>query len=175
MVQTGLWDTAASVLACSIADTFLSLLSEESGTSWTVLGKCSCDKRLKLLPALICVSPLWRSSSNPSQAFRIGIANFFYNVVVCCLVTKSCPTLCHPMDCSWPRSSVHGIFQARTLEWVAISLSRRSSQPRFKPESPALADRFFTAKLPSHIVNPLGVVGDLKKSWNPLVKRKSSQ
>ena len=144
MVQTGLWDTAASVLACSIADTFLSLLSEESGTSWTVLGKCSCDKRLKLLPALICVSPLWRSSSNPSQAFRIGIANFFYNVVVCCLVTKSCPTLCHPMDCSWPRSSVHGIFQARTLEWVAISFSRGSSQPRVRTRVSGTAGRFFT-------------------------------
>ena len=38
-----------------------------------------------------------------------------------------CPTLCHPMDCSPPGSSVHGILQARTLEWVAISFSRESS------------------------------------------------
>ena len=38
--------------------------------------------------------------------------------------------LCDPMDCSLPGSSVHGILQARILEWVAISLSRRSSQPR---------------------------------------------
>ena len=38
-------------------------------------------------------------------------------------VAKSCPTLCDPMDCSPPGSSVHGIFQARTLEWVAISFS----------------------------------------------------
>ena len=45
-------------------------------------------------------------------------------------VTQSCPTLCNPIDCSLPGSSVHGIFQARTLEWVAISFSRRSSQPR---------------------------------------------
>ena len=42
----------------------------------------------------------------------------------------SCPTLCDPMDCSPPGSSVHGIFQARILEWVAISFSRVSSQPR---------------------------------------------
>ena len=48
----------------------------------------------------------------------------------CCLVTKSCPTLCSPIDCSLQGSSVHGIFQARILEWVAISFSRRSSQPR---------------------------------------------
>ena len=41
----------------------------------------------------------------------------------------SCPTLCDPIDCSLPSSSVHGIFQARILEWVAISSSRGSSQP----------------------------------------------
>ena len=44
-------------------------------------------------------------------------------------VAQSCPTLCDPMDCSLPRSSIHGIFQARVLEWVAISFSRGSSQP----------------------------------------------
>ena len=42
-------------------------------------------------------------------------------------VAQSCPTLCDPMDCSLPGSSIHGIFQARVLEWVAISFSRRSS------------------------------------------------
>ena len=45
-------------------------------------------------------------------------------------VTQSCPTLCNPVDCSLPGSSVHGIFQVRILEWVAISFSRGSSQPR---------------------------------------------
>ena len=44
--------------------------------------------------------------------------------------TIACLTLCDPMDCSPPHSSVHGIFQARVLEWVAISFSRGSSQPR---------------------------------------------
>ena len=38
-------------------------------------------------------------------------------------VTQSCPTLCDPMDCSPPGSSIHGIFQARILEWVVISFS----------------------------------------------------
>ena len=46
------------------------------------------------------------------------------------LVTKSYPTLCNPMDYSLPGSSVHGILQARLLEWVAIPFSRGSSQPR---------------------------------------------
>ena len=45
-------------------------------------------------------------------------------------VTQSCPTLCDPMDCSLPGFSIHGIFQARVLEWVAISFFRGSSQPR---------------------------------------------
>ena len=47
-----------------------------------------------------------------------------------CSVVQSCPTLCDPLDCSPPDSSVHGILQARILEWVAISSSRRSSRPR---------------------------------------------
>ena len=45
-------------------------------------------------------------------------------------VAQLCQTLCNPMDCSLPGSTVHGIFQARLQEWVAISISRRSSQPR---------------------------------------------
>ena len=45
-------------------------------------------------------------------------------------VAQSCLTLCDPMDSSLPDSFVHGIFQARVLEWVAISFSRGSSQPR---------------------------------------------
>ena len=46
------------------------------------------------------------------------------------LVTQLCPTLCDSMDCSPPGSSVHGVFQARILEWAAIPFSRGSSQPR---------------------------------------------
>ena len=42
-------------------------------------------------------------------------------------IAQSCPTLCDPMGCSLPGSSVHGIFQARILEWVAISFFMRSS------------------------------------------------
>ena len=44
-----------------------------------------------------------------------------------CYVLQSCLTLCDPMNCSLPGSSVHGILQARILEWVVISSSRRSS------------------------------------------------
>ena len=51
-------------------------------------------------------------------------------VCVVCSVAQLCPTLCDPMDCSLPGFSVHGIFQARISEWVAISSSRGSSWPR---------------------------------------------
>ena len=44
-------------------------------------------------------------------------------ICCCCLVAKLCPTHCDPMDCSLPVPSVYGIFQARILEWVAISFS----------------------------------------------------
>ena len=45
-------------------------------------------------------------------------------------VAQSYPTLCNPVDCSPPGSSVHGILQARILEWIAISFSSGSSRPR---------------------------------------------
>ena len=52
-------------------------------------------------------------------------------------VAQSCPTLCNPMDYGLPCSSVHGTFQARVLEWAAISFSRWSSRPGIEPGSPA--------------------------------------
>ena len=63
---------------------------------------------------------------------------------VCVLVAQSCLTLCDPMDhCPWG-SSVHGIFQARILEWVVISFSRGSPQPRDWTQVSCIADRLFT-------------------------------
>ena len=68
------------------------------------------------------------------------------------LCAQSCPTLCDPMDCSPPASSAHGIFQARMLEWVAISTPRDLPDPGIEPVSPAspvspaLASEFFTTE-----------------------------
>ena len=59
------------------------------------------------------------------------------------LVAQSCPTFCDPMDCSPPGSFVHGILQAKILEWVAIVFSRGSSQPRDQTWVSCIADRFF--------------------------------
>ena len=60
------------------------------------------------------------------------------------LAALSCLTFCHTMVCSLPGSSVHGIFQAKVLEWVAISFSRGSSWPRDQTQVPCIAGRFFT-------------------------------
>ena len=59
-------------------------------------------------------------------------------------VAQSCPILCDPMDCSLPVSSFRGIFQARILEWVAISFSRRSSWPRDWTRVSCIIGRCFT-------------------------------
>ena len=69
---------------------------------------------------------------------------YLYKQNVC---AQSCPTLCDPMDCSLSGFSVHGISQARILEQVAISSSRRSSGPRGRTHlAPALAGGFFTTR-----------------------------
>ena len=77
-----------------------------------------------------------------------------------CVCVLSHVRLCDPMDCSPPGSSVHGVFQERILEWVAIFFSRGSSWPRIEPESlalPALAGRCFTTVPPAviAIIKPL--------------------
>ena len=68
-------------------------------------------------------------------------------VMLCYLVsevTQSCLTLCDTMDCSLPGSSVHGIFWARVLEWVAISFSKGSSWPRNQTRVSHIIGRRFT-------------------------------
>ena len=60
------------------------------------------------------------------------------------IVAQSCPTLWDPIDCSLSGSSVHGILQARILEWVAISFSRESSQPRDPTQISCTTGGFFT-------------------------------
>ena len=60
------------------------------------------------------------------------------------VLVAQCLTLCDPMDCSPPHSSVHGILQARNLEWVAISFSRASSPPRDQNWVSPIADGLLT-------------------------------
>ena len=59
-------------------------------------------------------------------------------------VVQSCLTLCDPLDCSLPGSSVHGILQARILKWIAISFFRESPRPRDRTQVSRSAGRCFT-------------------------------
>ena len=97
---------------------------------------------------------------------------FFLREVNMLKVAQSCPTLCDPMDCSPLGSSVHGILQAKILEWVAIAFSRGSSCPRNRTGVSCIADEFFTSwatteaqyvNFPDGTVakNPLANAGDV--------------
>ena len=70
-------------------------------------------------------------------------------------VAQSCPTLCHPLDCSLPGSSVHGILQARVLEWGAISFSRGSSRPSDWTQVSRIVDRRFTIWSTREVAKPI--------------------
>ena len=80
--------------------------------------------------------------------------------LVCAKLLQSCPTLCDPMDCSLPGSLVHGILQARVLEWVAISFSRGSSWPGDRTWVSCLPGRRFnlwaTREAPAATREPAG-------------------
>ena len=77
--------------------------------------------------------------------FLLGYLNRFSSWKVKVLVAQSCPTLCRHgvTDCSPPGSSIHGILQARMLEWVAIPFSRGSSQSRDWTQVSCTAGRLF--------------------------------
>ena len=81
-------------------------------------------------PQFLSVSSYWCLKSVSRQTYRFWHQVWVWMVSSVVLVAQSYPTLCNPMDCSLPGSSVHGILQARILEWIAIPLSRGSSQPR---------------------------------------------
>ena len=101
--------------------------------------------------------PLWRKEvwvngltgfSGTLSSCTPFVENIYFLIDCCsvlCLVAQSCPTLCDPMDCSLPGSSVHGILQARILERVAMPSSRRSSQPWDQTQVSHIASGFFTS------------------------------
>ena len=78
-------------------------------------------------------------------------------------VAQWCPTLCDPMHYSLSGSSIHGIFQARVLEWIAISFSRGSSRPRNRPRVSPIAGRHFIVWARTQWMWEL----DYKEIWAP--------
>ena len=95
---------------------------------------------------------LTRVSPNGKGCYCNTLSSFLKQVLagrgrvssVVLLVAQSCLTLCDRMDCSPPGSSVHGILQARILEWVAISFCRGSSRSRDLTPVSCIVGRFFT-------------------------------
>ena len=92
---------------------------------------------------------LWKTRSFQPSVVHTEYRSFHFLLKVKVLVPQSCPTLCDSMDCSLPGSSVHGIHQARILEWVAIPFSRASSRPRDGTWVSHPAGRFFLPSEPS--------------------------
>ena len=70
-------------------------------------------------------------------------------------VFQSCPTLCNPMDYSPPGYSVHGILQARILEWVTVSFSRDLPNPRIEARSAELQANFLPSEPPRKPINTI--------------------
>ena len=85
-----------------------------------------------------------RIDSRLGIKISIVINSLHYRVVIKVFVTQLCLTVCDPMDCSLPGFSVHAVFQARILEWVAIAFSRGSFWPRDWTWVFSIAGRFFT-------------------------------
>ena len=113
------------------------------------------DIQLSLLVLLVSLSLNQRNTvlitTTLQQASITGKTAIFFKdvlaVSILCLVAQLCPTLCDSLDCSPPGSSVHGIFQARILDWVAISFSRGSSWPKHWTCVSCIAGRFFTSRV----------------------------
>ena len=116
-----------------------------SNTVEIILKHRSLYSQLLLPSGNLCTQMMLKQVSvdpqlNPWEKVTI----IFIDIDIDIKATQSCPTLCDSMDCSLPRSTIHGIFQARVLEWIAISFSRGSSQPRDRTQVSCIVGRRFT-------------------------------
>ena len=105
------------------------------------------SKGFGVIQIRVWVTALSLCCCKPSACHLTALSLTFFlykESVVLCLVVQSYPTLCDPMDCSPPGSSVHGILRARILEWVAMPSSWGSSQPRDQTQVSCIAGRFLT-------------------------------
>jgi len=132
--------------------------SSEGYLSWIQI-KCSSlpfqDITWFFSCALICMDVLGGSGSGTYVCVQ-SLEGFYY--VHACMCAKSlhlCLTLCNSLDCSPPGSSVHGILQARILEWVPMPSSRGSSQPRDWTQVSRIAGGFFTTSTTWEILWPI--------------------
>ena len=112
------WDGTSVYYSLAVMGQWYSV--KDSSTA--VISSCRMAGRREIM---------WRKIEYKTQ--RLSKMKSKAGIIRLCVhatLLQSCPTLCDPVDCSLPSSSVHGIFQARILKWVSISYSRRSSWPR---------------------------------------------
>ena len=116
-------------------DSIYQMLRKETRNSGVYKGMEAWWWSYKVVPLGECSKEEWCSGEIWKQSRRAG-SDMVWSCL-CVRSLKSCPACCDPMDCSPPGSSVHGMLQARILEWVAMRSSRGSSQPRdwMEPES----------------------------------------
>ena len=133
---------------------------------WWTLSTLRCPYLFVKKMWSVCLQLLFLSVTNSYEHFILStrwstsfpmdawLSTEFVCVCVCVCVharaksLQSCATLCNPMGCRRPGSSVHGVFQASILEWVALPSSRGSSNPGIEPAAhlfPVLAGGFFTS------------------------------
>ena len=103
-----------------------------TGLTWLSSSSSSSSSSSILHYLLGNLKPSW--SFRNAKCYILKVLYMLYELMLLCIseseIAQSCLALCDPMDCSLPGSSIHGISQARILEWVAISSSRGSSWPR---------------------------------------------
>ena len=135
----GVGDGQGSLVCCSPGVTELDMTEWLNWTDW---HSRELEKpRLRLIMTITQKLSSFTTNSKHSK----------FQFMICFMLSCSVMTVCDPMDYSPPGSSVHGVFQVRILEWVAISFSRLSSQPRNQPVSPALQADSSLAELPDDV------------------------
>ena len=114
-------------------------LKESDTTEWLSLSlynnKISIKKYMTRMPSRLCLL------NNPCQQICVVIMG---SACMHVISLQPCLTLCNPLDYNLPGSSVHGILQARILEWGAIPFSKGSSQPRNRTRVSCIVGTFFT-------------------------------
>ena len=103
-----------------------------------IRGLCELSEIMQMKPLALRLKQLETSRD------VVNVNSKAFWVLVCVLVVQLCPTLCDPMYCNPLGCSIHGILQARILEWVAIPFSRGSSLPRDQTQVSCITGRFFT-------------------------------
>ena len=108
-------------------------------------NKCGPDSKTRQVERILKGSNKIRKHKRDQEGNKTALEKINYMEIYNSEseVAQSCPTLCDPVDCSLPGSSIHGILQARVLEWVAISFSR-GSRPRDQTRVSCIAGRCLT-------------------------------